>query len=148
MSEGDVNISSDESNVASQIAMARASTKPSYRGLLRDSLNIKITNSVMGRKRREGKYEGKEINNTGPLATAGTDACGNKIYSEHFVRKNHRVYPMEKLKKALEEVRVTAPTLSNSIYKGFAKPGEKETAQFFKNSQACSFYEIMRAIIQ
>jgi hypothetical protein len=41
---------------------------------------------------------------------------------------------MEKLKKCLEELRVTLPTLSNSVYKGYAKPGEKETAQFFKNA--------------
>ena len=110
--------------------IARAVAKPNSRALLRGNMSIKITNSVEGRnkRRREGKYEGKEINNTGALATANTDSCGNKIYSEHFLRKNHRVYPMEKLKKCLEELRVTAPTLSNSVYKGYAKPGEKETA--------------------
>jgi hypothetical protein len=102
----------------------------------------------MGRKKRDRKHFGKELDLGGSSKTINTDSCGKKIYSEHFVRKNHRVFPMETLKKNLEEVRLTTPTLSNSVYKGYAKPGEKETAQFFKNSQACSFYEIMRSVIQ
>jgi len=41
---------------------------------------------------------------------------------------------MERLKKCLEEIRLTSPTLSESVYVAYARPGEKETTQFFKNS--------------
>lgn len=90
---------------------------------------MKINNNINGRqRRRERKFIAKEFAIEGSSKTINTDSCGKKIYSEHFIRKNHRVYPMEKLKKALEEVRLTSPSLSNSVYKGYAKAGEKETA--------------------
>ena len=90
---------------------------------------MKINNNINGRqRRRERIFIPVELAIGGSTRSVNADSCGKKIYSEHFIRKNHKVYPMEKLKKALEEVRVTSPTLSNSVFKGSAKAGEKETA--------------------
>ena len=123
--------------------------RPNPRQERSNKLDVRINNYINGRqRRREKSFIPIELAIGGASRSGTTDSCGKKVYSEQFIRKNHKVYPMEKLKKALEDVRVSSPTLSNSVYKGFARPGEKETAQFFKSAQACSFFEVMRAVIQ